>query len=179
MKRFIIADTHFGDKSIITMEPARQQFISSNEMDDFIISKWNHSVSEEDTVYVIGDFILSSDREYIFSILERLNGKIILVKGNHDQPSLNILKLKPEKVEIVEYPIILDEFWMLSHYPMYISEAMPYANIFGHVHGNPMYNTVSSRSFCACVERTNFEPVDFEEIKKRVLDVERRHYERD
>ena len=41
---------------------------------------------------------------------------------------------------------------------------MPYANIFGHVHGNPLYADVSRQSFCVSAERTGYIPLEFEEI---------------
>ena len=53
---------------------------------------------------------------------------------------------------------------------MYISEQMPYVNIFGHIHNNPMYKTVSNRSYCVCVERNRFKPVCFDYIKKCVME---------
>jgi calcineurin-like phosphoesterase family protein len=42
---------------------------------------------------------------------------------------------------------------------------MPYANIFGHVHGNPAYKDYSSQSFCVSVERINYTPILFEDIR--------------
>ena len=71
-------------------------------------------------------------------------------------------------VEVIEHPIIVDDFWIFSHEPMYVSEQMPYANVFGHVHNNPMYKTVSSRSYCVSVERIGFMPIDFEVVKQAV-----------
>lgn len=64
--------------------------------------------------------------------------------------------------------MVLDGFFMLSHEPMYINSYTPYANIFGHVHGNPMYRDKSGHSFCACVERTGYRPVSFDMIKKEM-----------
>ena len=49
-----------------------------------LIANWNNTVAKEDIVYMLGDFTLSRNKEYIKSLLQRLNGKIILVMGNHD-----------------------------------------------------------------------------------------------
>lgn len=45
---------------------------------------------------------------------------------------------------------------------------MPYANVFGHVHGNPAYRDVSPRSVCVSVERTGFAPLSARELRERL-----------
>ena len=45
---------------------------------------------------------------------------------------------------------------------------MPYGNLFGHVHGNPAYADASAQSCCVCVERTDYRPISFEEVKRRM-----------
>ena len=52
---------------------------------------------------------------------------------------------------------------------MYINDNMPYANIYGHVHGNEMYKDYSPKSFCASVEQIDYTPVEFEKIKQKVV----------
>ena len=46
---------------------------------------------------------------------------------------------------VCAYPIIIDEWFILSHEPLYTNTNMPYANIFGHVHGNPEYSNFSKQ----------------------------------
>ncbi len=67
---------------------------------------------------------------------------------------------------ISRYPVIYENFWIISHEPVYVNINMPYANIFGHVHRNPIYTDFSERSFCISAERINYIPVEFSEIKK-------------
>lgn len=163
-KRFFIADTHFGDSAIIEYEG--RPFKSINEMSDTLIENWNSVVSEEDIVYILGDFIDISAKVDYEKIIRDLNGEIILIVGNHDKNFVDTyVKLG---VKVIEYPIILDNFWILSHEPMYVNMKSPYANIFGHIHNNPMYITVSSRSFCVSAERINYTPISFKEIKRQV-----------
>ena len=45
---------------------------------------------------------------------------------------------------------------------------MPYANIFGHVHGSQLYKDYSEQSYCVSVERTDYRPVPFDEIVEKV-----------
>ena len=69
--------------------------------------------------------------------------------------------------EVYSLPVVLEGFFhAFPHEPMYVNSYSPYGNIFGHVHGNPMYRDKSSHSFCACVERIGYTP-QFEKIKKR------------
>ena len=160
MKRWIIADTHFGDDNIRKFE--NRPFDTVIQMTKSLIERWNEIVSEEDTVYVLGDFCVESEIKNVL-LEKKLNGRIILIVGNHDKGLEDIYR--EYGVEVIDYPIILDEFWILSHEPMYVSEQSPYANIFGHVHNNPMYKTVSSRSYCVSAERNDYYPIDFEDIK--------------
>lgn len=169
MKDFIIADTHFESESLLRME--NRPFKSVSEMNEAMIINWNKVVCKDDRVFHLGDFAdLSTEdkKREVSGIIERLNGHIVLILGNHDRDFIDFYR-GFEEIEIYEFPIVYKEFWVLSHEPMYVSENMPYANIFGHVHNSPMYKTVSSRSFCACVERIGYKPISFEDIKAEVL----------
>lgn len=161
-KTFFIADTHFGHKSIIDYE--NRPFKNISDMDNILISNWNNTVSEDDTVFLLGDFSAYSQEE-TKKICNMLNGHKFLIMGNHDTES--------EKYyydcgfeNVSRYPIIYENFWILSHEPMYININMPYANIFGHVHSNPIYKDFSERSYCVSAERTGYIPVDFQRIKE-------------
>lgn len=164
-REFVIGCLHFFDPGIINMAP--RNFKSVQEMNAYMIEKWNSVVEEDDTVFVIGDFFdfHHCGREEAYEILDQLNGHIILIKGNHDD---HLSYFYDYGIQVIEYPILKDEFWILSHEPMFVTEAAPYANIFAHVHLNPMYKTVSSRSFCASAERHDYTPVLLSEAKRLV-----------
>jgi calcineurin-like phosphoesterase family protein len=74
---FIISDTHFGDFASI-----------ANGFENYIINNWNKAVSENDTVLHLGDFTSDDDMSNMERKIEKyaklLNGRIILIKGNHD-----------------------------------------------------------------------------------------------
>ena len=53
-------------------------------MQDKMIEKWNNKVSNEDTVYILGDFSFKLQKSAAIKILRQLNGKKVLIKGNHD-----------------------------------------------------------------------------------------------
>lgn len=56
-----------------------------------------------------------------------------------------------------------------SHEPLYVNENMPYANLFGHVHNSPIFKDFSKQHYCVSVERINYAPISFEEIKKQII----------
>jgi calcineurin-like phosphoesterase family protein len=86
MSAFVTADTHFGHaKSLSFMQPdgsPLRPFSSCEEMDETMVERWNATVGKKDTVYHLGDVIIPRKS---LPILERLNGRKILIKGNHDQ----------------------------------------------------------------------------------------------
>ena len=165
-KDYFIADTHFGHDAIIRYE--NRPFKDTKEQEECLIKKWNEVVNPEDTVYVLGDFGMSDSKEETERLCRLLNGNKILVMGNHDTQEAEWYRQCGFK-EASPWPIIYQNFWILSHEPLYINENMPYANVYGHVHANPTYKDVSRQSVCVCVERTEYKPISFEELQKKVL----------
>lgn len=165
-KTFFIADTHFGHDAIIRYE--NRPFKDTKEQEEMLIKNWNEVVEPEDTVYVLGDFGLSDSKEETMRVCHALNGKKILVMGNHDTQTPEWYRQCGFE-EASPWPIIYEGFWILSHEPLYINENMPYANIYGHVHANPTYKNYSRQSICVCVERIDYRPITFDEIRKKVL----------
>lgn len=161
-KIFFIADTHFGDDNIRRYE--NRPFDSVEQMDAVLIKNWNSAVSENDTVYVLGDFGAAGCEK---EILSELNGTKYLIKGNHDIRS-NSEYRDAGFEEVYDMPVLFKNFWILSHDAIYVNSNMPYANLFGHVHNSPIIKDFSSQHFCVCVERINYTPVDFEEIIKKI-----------
>ena len=156
--RFVIADTHFFGKNIMKYE--NRPFNTVEEMNNTFIHNWNSAVTKDDTVYMLGDFFDFDNCTYSQAddIVKKLNGKIVLILGNHDRNYVDFYRSQ-SNIIVEENPIIVDKYFMLSHEPMYVTVNSPYANIFGHVHSNPMYRDVSCRSFCACAERIGYAPI--------------------
>lgn len=74
--RFIISDTHFGHENVKIYEPLRQDY-----SDERLIELWNEVVCPNDEVLHLGDFAFKA---HGWDFIKRLNGKITLLKGNHD-----------------------------------------------------------------------------------------------
>ncbi|MDE5747531.1 MAG: phosphoesterase [Acetatifactor sp.] len=154
---YFIADTHFGDDRIRRYE--NRPFDNVQIMDRELIRRWNETVSPEDTVYVLGDWGNLSPT--------LLQGTKYLIKGNHDALTNQVYR-DMGFAEVYDMPVILDEFWILSHEPLYVCENMPYANLFGHVHASPLYKTFSSQHYCVSAERIGYTPVSFQAVKDRI-----------
>ena len=165
-RTFFIADPHFGDERIRRYE--NRPFQNAEEMDLQMIRNWNDVVTPQDSVYVLGDF---GGDGYEAELLSQLNGCKYLVKGNHDMES-NATYRQAGFAEVYDHPIIIDGFWILSHDALYVNTNMPYANIFGHVHNNPIIKDYSKQHFCVSVERIGYTPILFDHIKKMVAQAE-------
>lgn len=73
----VTSDTHFGHENIVRY--CDRPFKNAVHMDEVMIRKWNEQVAPDQWVIHGGDFSFEPER-----FLPRLNGKIILVMGNHD-----------------------------------------------------------------------------------------------
>ncbi len=78
---YFIADTHFNHANIIKY--CNRPFNDTYEMNEYIVKKWNSVVEDDDIVYHLGDVGFGSLRE-VKSLVERLNGTKILLRGNND-----------------------------------------------------------------------------------------------
>ena len=161
---YITSDTHFYHKNII--EYCNRPFSDVEEMNEVLIENWNNTVSKEDTVFHLGDFTMaeyiqgkSYAERYIHTatkLIHRLNGKIILIKGNHD-PSIKILKELPWSVSSSNQRF--GEF-ILSHKPIFNCDAI---NIHGHMHDKMPF--IHEDGFNVSVDVTGFKPVKLLDIR--------------
>lgn len=159
---YFIADTHFSEDNIRLYE--NRPFGSAAEMNEALIQRWNNCVNQNDEVYILGDFGADGQEALI---LNQLNGKKYLIKGNHDVRE-NQYYRDAGFEEVYDCPIIIKGFWILSHEPLYVNANMPYANLFGHVHSSPIFRTYSSQHYCVSVERIHYTPVSFDEVIRTV-----------
>ena len=78
---FFTSDTHFNHANIIKF--CNRPFKDVEQMNEVMIANWNSVIGKDDTVFHLGDFCLGGAAEWT-KILDRLNGKIYLIMGNHD-----------------------------------------------------------------------------------------------
>ncbi len=159
-KVWLISDTHFFHEKIIEYED--RPFDSVDLMNAAIVTKWNNLIAKDDLVYHLGDVTFNNWDES-FKIFSKLNGKKILVRGNHDKRRSDNWFKKLGFSYITKHPIIVDDFYILSHEPVYLTKSMPYVNIHGHIHSKTI---TGANYFNVSVECHNYAPVEFRTIKK-------------
>lgn len=119
MKRNIwfTSDQHFNHDNILKFTD--RPYKTVKEMNKDIIKKWNRQVKPNDIVYVLGDFVWNTTKTNEYAkILDRLNGNIVLIVGNHDDMrTVRGLNLGFSDVLWGAEIRIGKETVLLSHYP--------------------------------------------------------------
>ena len=172
MKTFIVSDTHFGHAGVCKClrddGTKLRPWDDPNEMDEYMVDAWNKVVGKTDKVYHLGDVVINKKS---LSILRRLNGDKVLVKGNHD-----IFKLG----DYTNHFRDIRAYWVLdnmimSHIPVHPdSKGRFRANIHGHTHYRSVMKLDKGREvidpwyYCVCVEHTEYAPVDFEDVREKI-----------
>ena len=167
-KVFVISDPHFSHAGICKFlrndVTKLRPWDDVKEMDEAIVSNWNSVVRDVDKIYVLGDVVF---HKRDLPILYRLNGKKILVKGNHD--TLDLKDYLPHFKDIRSYSILKQ--YIMSHIPIHPESLGRWkGNIHGHTHSNLMKlpsGEIDKRYICACVEWTNYTPIEFDELVAR------------
>ena len=176
MAKYYISDTHFGHANIIRL--ANRPYESIEHMDEDLIAKWNSRVGNGDLVYHLGDFAFRDVKQY----RERLNGQIILIRGNHDK---RLTKQQEEClfVKVCDYKKVKDgvQTLILFHYPIWSWDGLykGYTHLHGHIHEKSIRTehveqgeTLNSKGrgirVNVSVEQINYEPKRIEEITKQL-----------
>lgn len=175
---FLTSDTHFGHRGICTFHnfdgTKTRPWDSVEEMDEEMVKRWNETVGPKDKVYHLGDVVINRKA---MPIMDRLNGDKVLIKGNHDIFKLN--DYTKYFRDIRSYHVM--NGCILSHIPIGKGNIARFGtNIHGHTHGNRVMKTVGfwpfkkevidPDYFCVCVEQTDFKPILFEEVIKKIKD---------
>ena len=173
---FLVSDTHFGHKGVCHFTrndgvTKLRPFDTPEEMDEFMVEAWNARVRPNDKVYHLGDVVMSRRS---LSIMDRLNGDKVLIRGNHD-----IFKDEDYRKyfrELRAYHVM--NGMILSHIPIHSESLGRFGvNIHGHLHANRVMrplatsgrtDVVDVRYHCVCVEQTDFAPILFEDVIKRL-----------
>jgi calcineurin-like phosphoesterase family protein len=173
---FLVSDTHFGHAGVCHFTrndgiTKLRPWTAPDEMDEEMVRRWNERVRPNDKVYHLGDVVINRKA---LPILNRLNGDKVLIRGNHDifkdedyTPYFRSLR----GVHVMNGMI-------LSHIPVHPESLGRFGvNIHGHLHANRVMrdlavcgrdNVIDVRYHCVCVEQTDFAPILFEDVVKRI-----------
>ena len=143
---FFISDFHLFHANVLRFD--KRPFNDVHEMHDYIVKKWNETVSENDVVFFLGDlsFAKSNEKQGVIDIINSLNGTIHFVLGNHDKfdeiKKLNRFSSINDLAQIRITHNLNDESVETSiecfHYPIYSWDKAHHGSIHlhGHTHGN-------------------------------------------
>lgn len=133
---YSIADAHFGHANII--RHCSRPFASVEEMDTVLLENWRRRVSDDDTVYILGDlmFFCKNPKYY----LRQLTGRKHLIVGNHDKVWMKKVHAEDyfESIQLMLEIRIDGRNMTLCHYPMMTWDGAAEGSylIYGHIHNN-------------------------------------------
>ena len=81
--RYFISDLHFYHQNLNEQMDCRG-FADGKEMNEYMIRQWNRRVGPKDEVVILGDLSVGKGKATTV-IVEQLNGRLILLEGNHDR----------------------------------------------------------------------------------------------
>ena len=181
---FLVSDTHFGHAGVCRFTgkdgvTKLRPWENPDEMDEEMVKRWNERVKPTDKVYHLGDVVINRKA---LSIMRRLNGDKVLIRGNHD-----IFRDEDYRAhfrELRAYHVM--NGMILSHIPLHSDSLGRFGvNIHGHLHANRVKKArgvdartgeilysdeIDPRYWCACVEQTDFAPILFEDALKRIAE---------
>ena len=145
MRNLYISDSHFHHDNIIMYD--NRPFSDVYQMNQKMVDNWNAVVTDEDIVYVLGDFSWGKYEEWI-DIIRKLNGKIYFIKGNHDKESYldKLLQDRRVKDKVLGWDhykeisdcgrmVCMSHYFIQSHNGMFRGSTL----LYGHVHASYDY----------------------------------------
>ncbi|MCM1535988.1 MAG: metallophosphoesterase family protein [Clostridium sp.] len=181
---WVTSDLHIGHDKAFLYEP--RGFGSIEEHDKALVDNWNESVSPDDTVYVLGDVMLrhnseDTDFSYGLSVLQELNGSLVIIRGNHDSEN-RIEKYKRcnnvisagDAALYLNYPGEGSYHFYLSHYPTLISHTKlkplkaALINLYGHTHQKEKFYQGYPYMYCVCLDAHDMRPVLLDSVIEEI-----------
>ena len=193
MKIFITSDTHFYHSNTLKWD-MRNSFSSQKgidpleydkmiltedtiKMNEILISNWNSVVTKNDLVYHLGDIGFASHNK-LREIIERLNGKIHLIQGNHDKWKV-MKKLGDLFVGVDNYKEIKHQYEKelyhicMMHYPITSWNRSYYGSLMlhGHLHKKIQTPIIRQMDVGVDTEFANYYPILLDDIIKYMRNI--------
>ena len=130
---------HLGHKWMSNHRGFQDEFYHTEK----IVDTWNSVVNKRDLTFILGDVTMETDKWYYE--LDRLNGRKIVVLGNHDLPNhiRELLKHVESVAGMVDY-----KGFCLTHAPIHPNELPRYkGNIHAHIHENKLIEVMAESSW--------------------------------
>lgn len=182
-KIFFTSDLHFCHKKII--QYSNRPFKDIYQMNQKIINNWNEKISNDDQVYILGDYLwrIETDTTILNKITKKLNGKKHLIKGNHDNKYSNYQYLNAgfcSVSNIIQKKIKFNNnfyYFILFHYSLKFWDQSHNGSycLYGHQHFRrdidfELYKQLqmSTRTMNVCLDGNNLYPYSLQEILKEI-----------
>lgn len=176
MAIWLCSDWHFNHNKKFVW--GKRGFSSIEEMNEEIIRRHNSVVRPDDDVYVLGDLCLggADSGDANKALIERLNGRIHIVSGNHcTNPRIEMYRTCANVVEINLFSQMIKykkQYFYLSHFPTLTAnydDDRPFrqliVNICGHSHtDNPFADFDKGLIYHVEMEAHNCYPVLLDKI---------------
>lgn len=168
---FVTSDLHFFHDKEFIWKP--RGFSSMEEMNEVEIERYNQIVKPEDTCYLCGDIALGQNAFEAARIISKLNGKKILIFGNHDSAAKIKMYQTNYLFEDYQYAMPLKAAKMhfyLTHYPTITAngEDTRLINLFGHTHQTTNDYEKRAYMYHIGVDSHDCYPVNIEEIAAEI-----------
>lgn len=215
MTEHICSDLHINHRNILKYCPARrlgrdfpiavnpndkdeakhvedQINLLVNDMNEFIISKWNSTVEPNDVTWIIGDVAMGLITKAP-DLIRRLNGQKNLILGNHDKTLFRNIRNGVSDFQGLFH--IIENYYelshavdggkkrmiCLSHFPMSHWNSMNQGTmmIHGHLHGNP--SGLTGRIKDVGIDTNDLTPYKLDDVVRDLLAIEliRDHHDND
>lgn len=144
--KWFTSDLHFFHKNIVEYTHRSNATFNGGPVtpenhNEWLIDLWNSQVKPGNVCYHLGDLSFTKDVDKTLKILDRLNGQIVLIKGNHDHSDMFKAYAKhPKVVEAAQYKEIKigDQYVCLFHFGMEVWHRQHHGayHLCGHSHGS-------------------------------------------
>lgn len=163
-KIWLVSDLHIGHKNIIKY--CSRPFGNVWYMNEELVRRWNDVVAPDDLVYNLGDVAFANTFKAI-EVLNRLNGRVRLIIGNHDKRHLKVPEFRNHFEWIKDrYELEYKGYtYLLTHEPIkqYKPKDIYHFNLHGHTHRKSNINRVQ---FDCGIDNAvcNYAPISLDEI---------------
>jgi calcineurin-like phosphoesterase family protein len=186
---FFTTDFHLFHNNVLRFD--NRPFKDVHEMHIAIEERWNEIVKPNDVVIYLGDlsFARREDKQYVEDMLDRLNGTMHFVLGNHDKYE-EIKKMTRFK-SVQDYLEVrinhfdgdsdkrIETLFCCMHYPIYSWNKAHHGSymIHGHCHGNLHHGEDASfyhnrRVIDVGCMLHDYRPISYTEVMEKLRHVE-------
>ena len=171
MKVFVTSNQQFGRLGAI--KAYKRPFKNVEEMNTHLIKQWNKEVKAGDAVFVLGNLIW--DPETGEDVIKALNGDILVIDGEWDRATEDIVKLKKNSslaeakirhisdgIKVMENIKAILSYWPLIDWP---KKKKGFISFIGHP--NKKYKSDHKKNIVNVrCDDWDFKPIEIQQIVK-------------